>query len=88
MFDKFRTDRFVDLMWNFFLTSMMSLEFRNNKTGLQPVSRPVERVHGAKMCSKKKNKIFKTCVPQVKTAGPWLVLSYGMKTTIIVNNTE
>ena len=23
-----------------------------NKTGLQPVSRPVEPVHGAKMCSK------------------------------------
>ena len=23
-----------------------------NKTGLQPVSRPVEQVHGAKMCSK------------------------------------
>ena len=26
-------------------------DFIKNKTGLQPVSRPVERVHGAKMCS-------------------------------------
>ena len=62
--------------------------YKFNKTGSQPGSRPVERVLGAKMCSKKKNKIFKTCVPQVKTAGPWLVLSYGMKTAIIVNTTE
>ena len=30
-----------------------------NQTGLQPVSRPVERVHGTKMCSKMCSKMFK-----------------------------
>ena len=43
-----------DSVWDFFGKAKKGpCQFnKNNKTGLQPVSRPVERVHGTKMCSK------------------------------------